>query len=65
MTRRCNDIGKDKFQYKILPGELFINIFYQDYLPHVLKDIYNDPVIPENKQKSKKVEKCEQMKITK
>lgn len=46
-----------------MPGDFFISIMHQDYLPIVLPNIYNDA--DTLKYKSKKLEEVENLKILK
>jgi hypothetical protein len=49
-----------------MPGDLFIDIMHNDYLPLVLEKIYNDPNnIDFSKAKSQKYEEIERLKINK
>ena len=66
LTRKCNEIGKANFNFKVMPGEYFINIMHQDFLPIVLEKIYNDHAINYNsKAKSKRFEEIEKLKVDK
>ena len=63
LTEKCNEIGKDNFSYKKMPGDFFIDVMHKDYLPIVLTKIYNDA--NSSKYKSKKLEEVENLKIMK
>ena len=65
LSKTCEDIGSDVFKCKVMPSDYFINIMHKDYLPIVLLKIYNDPVLDFKKQKSKKLEEIERLKIIK
>lgn len=64
-TRRCSSIGKANFKCKITPGEFFINVMHQNFLPIVIEKIYTDSNLNANKIKSKKLEEIEKLKISK
>lgn len=66
MTKKCANIGRDKFNCKKMPGEFFIDILHKDYLPIVLEKIYNDAVdLHTNKAKSKRYEEIIKLKVMK
>ena len=68
LTKECNEIGREHFKCKAMPGEVFINILHKEFLPIVLDMIYNDPADlnqPKNKKKSKKYEEVIELKILK
>ena len=65
LTRKCTEIGKSNFKWKHMPGELFIGILHEDYLPIVLEKIYTDANYSVVKSRSKKIEEIERLKINK
>jgi len=68
LTRVCQQIGPEEFNYNQMPGEVFIKILHEDFLPIVLTQIYNDPSnidFTKIKNKSKKYKEIERLKIIK
>ena len=66
MAKKCNEIGKDNFDWKYMPSEFFIEILNKDYLPIVLDKIYNDAVnLSTGKKQSKKYEEILKLKVMK
>lgn len=65
LSRKCEEIGREQFKCREMPSDYFINVMNADYLPIVLDKIYNDPILDFNKNKSKKIEEVERLKIIK
>jgi hypothetical protein len=52
LWEKCYEIGEDNFKCRTQPVDLFISILYSDFMPIVLKEIYNDK-FEVTKEKSK------------